>query len=118
MSDVASVIGNCNTNPCFTSPVSTWRTFNGYPSGVTEENWVNSTQGAYTVVAEDEWGHCAGFLHGHMETIAGRGGGRGVCLFVCLFVPTETRSLDSGRSPASFINMSIENDSTVIPAGD
>jgi hypothetical protein len=60
MSDNASVIGNCNPNPCFTRPVSTWRPFSGYPSGVgAEVNWVNFTPGVYTLVAEDEWGDIA-----------------------------------------------------------
>lgn len=58
-SEVASVIGDCNPNPCFTKPVSTWREFSGYPSGVAEVNWVKFTAGVYTVVAEDEWGDIA-----------------------------------------------------------
>jgi len=59
-SDIASVIGNCNPNPCFTIPVSTWRPFSGYPSGVgSDVNWVNFKAGVYTVVAEDEWGDIA-----------------------------------------------------------
>jgi hypothetical protein len=59
-SSTASVIGNCSPNPCFTKPVSTWRPFSGYPSGVgSDVNWVNFKAGAYTVVAEDEWGDIA-----------------------------------------------------------
>ena len=59
-SDTASVIGNCNPNPCFTRPVSTWRPLSQYPSGVgAEVNWANFTAGVYTVVAEDEWGDIA-----------------------------------------------------------
>jgi hypothetical protein len=56
MSDKASFIGNCNPNPCFTRPVSTWRPLSEYPTGVgAEVNWVGFTKGVYTVVAEDEW---------------------------------------------------------------
>lgn len=59
-SDAASVFGNCSPNPCFTKPVSTWRTIGGYPSGVgSEGSWVNFKAGAYAVVAEDEWGDIA-----------------------------------------------------------
>ena len=55
-SNTASVFG-CMVNPCFTRPVSTWRVFSQYPSGVgLEVHWVNFTTGVYTVVAEDEWG--------------------------------------------------------------
>jgi hypothetical protein len=58
-SDVASVIGDCNPNPCFTRPVSTWRPFSQYPGGGGPEPWANFTTGVYTVVAEDEWGDLA-----------------------------------------------------------
>jgi hypothetical protein len=58
-SDIASVIGNCNPNPCFTKPVSTWRPFSQYSSGEGPEPFVNFTSGVYTVVAEDEWGDIA-----------------------------------------------------------
>jgi hypothetical protein len=59
-SDNASVIGNCNPNPCFTRPINTWRPFDSYPSGVgAEVQWVKFTTGVYTVVAEDEWGDVA-----------------------------------------------------------
>jgi hypothetical protein len=59
-SDRASVIGDCNPNPCFTRPVSTWRPLSEYPTGVgAEVSWVGFTKGAYTVVAEDEWGDIA-----------------------------------------------------------
>ena len=60
ISDIASVIGSCNPNPCFTRPVSTWRPFDSYPSGVgAEVQWVKFTAGVCTVVAEDEWGDVA-----------------------------------------------------------
>jgi len=60
MSDNASVVGSCNPNPCFTRPVSTWRPFDSYPSGIgAEVQWVKFTTGVYTVVAEDEWGDVA-----------------------------------------------------------
>jgi hypothetical protein len=59
-SDIASVFGTCKPNPCFTRPVSTWRVFSQYPSGAGGEfQWVNFKTGAYTVVAEDEWGDIA-----------------------------------------------------------
>jgi hypothetical protein len=58
-SDIASVIGNCSPNPCFTKPISTWRPFSQYSSGGGAEPFVNFTPGAYTVVAEDEWGDIA-----------------------------------------------------------
>jgi hypothetical protein len=57
-SDVASVVGNCSPNPCFTGPVSTWRVFSEYPVG-SGFNWQRFTAGSYTVVAEDEWGNIA-----------------------------------------------------------
>ncbi len=60
MSDKASVIGNCNPNPCFTRPVSTWRSLSQYPTGVGGGvHWESFTAGVYTVVAEDEWGDVA-----------------------------------------------------------
>jgi hypothetical protein len=58
-SDIASVVGNCSPNPCFTGPLSTWRPFDQYPSGGAAEPWAKFTAGAYTVVAEDEWGDLA-----------------------------------------------------------
>lgn len=58
-SDTASVVGSCSPNPCFTKPVSTWRSFSQYPSGGGPEPWTNFTTGVYTVVAEDEWGDLA-----------------------------------------------------------
>ena len=62
-SDVASVyasMGYCNSNPCFTKPVSTWRVLSQYPSGVgTVVQWGRFTPGEYTVLAEDEWGDVA-----------------------------------------------------------
>jgi len=57
-SDIASVIGSCNPNPCFTRPISTWRPFSQYPVG-SGFNWEEFTTGVYTVVAEDEWGDIA-----------------------------------------------------------
>lgn len=59
-SDIASVIGTCNPNPCFTRSVSTSRSFSQYPSGNGSGfYWTNFTAGSYTVVAEDEWGDLA-----------------------------------------------------------
>ena len=56
----ASSVTHCNSNPCFTRPVSTERVFSAYPNGVgAEANWVNFTTGVYTVVAQDEWGDIA-----------------------------------------------------------
>ena len=58
-SDIASVYGSCLPPPCDTRPISKWRPFSQYPSGGGPEPWTNFTAGAYTVVAEDEWGDIA-----------------------------------------------------------
>ncbi|HEV2226236.1 MAG TPA: hypothetical protein VGR56_05455 [Nitrososphaerales archaeon] len=62
-SDIASVyasVAHCNSNPCFTRPVSTWRLLSQYQIGVGGGvHWVSFTAGVYTVVAEDEWGDFA-----------------------------------------------------------
>lgn len=59
-SDVASVLGSCSPNPCFTRAISTWRELTQYQNGVgIEGQGLNFTRGTYTVVAEDEWGDIA-----------------------------------------------------------
>ncbi|MDG7000025.1 MAG: hypothetical protein JRN15_13030 [Nitrososphaerota archaeon] len=54
MSDNASVIGKCSTNPCFTKPMAWTRSFSNYWS---KNELVNFTPGLYTVVVADEWGN-------------------------------------------------------------
>lgn len=49
----ASVIGNCNPNPCFTKPVTESNTLNEYWNN---GNVLNFTTGTYTLVAGNEWG--------------------------------------------------------------
>jgi len=53
VSNVASVFGSCSPNPCFTKPIVSSRSLNGYWSG---NQYLSFTPGGYTVVVADEWG--------------------------------------------------------------
>ena len=53
VSNVVSVFGSCNPNPCFTEPMISSRSLNGYWSG---NQYLSFTSGVYTVVVADEWG--------------------------------------------------------------
>ena len=53
VSNIVSVFGSCGPNPCFTGPmISSW-SLNGYWS---ENHYISFTPGGYTVVVADEWG--------------------------------------------------------------
>jgi hypothetical protein len=52
-SNIVSVFGSCGPNPCFTGPMISSRSLNGYWS---ENHYVSFTPGGYTVVVADEWG--------------------------------------------------------------
>ena len=53
VSNVVSVFGSCSPNPCFTKPMVSSRSLNGYWSG---NQYLSFTPGVYTVVVADEWG--------------------------------------------------------------
>jgi len=53
VSNVVSVFGSCSPNPCFTKPMISSRSLNGYWSG---NQYLSFTPGVYTVAVADEWG--------------------------------------------------------------
>jgi len=53
LSNIASVFGNCSPNPCFTKPVISSGSLNGYWSG---NQYLFFAPGVYTIVVADEWG--------------------------------------------------------------
>jgi hypothetical protein len=55
-SDVASVMGPCGPDACFTKSMSSSGFFNGYWS---RQQILAFTPGTYTVVVADEWGQVA-----------------------------------------------------------
>jgi len=65
-SDSASVNGSCSPNPCFTLPMRSGGTFEGYWSGgvrfLSSATFHSFSPGVYTVVGGDEWGDL-GVLH-------------------------------------------------------
>ncbi len=60
-SDVASVIGGCSPNPCFTQNMSSTISAGGYWSSnfLHDPAFSNFGPGAYTIAAGDEWGTLA-----------------------------------------------------------
>jgi hypothetical protein len=58
LSDNASVLGSCESGPCFNETISASVSASGYWTG-TGNTFTNFPAGVYTVVAGDEWGGLA-----------------------------------------------------------
>ncbi|MGH9920529.1 MAG: hypothetical protein ACRD6W_16870, partial [Nitrososphaerales archaeon] len=58
LSDNASVLGSCQSGPCFNETISASVSASGYWAG-TANTFTNFPAGVYTVVAGDEWGGLA-----------------------------------------------------------